>query len=77
MWFQRREVDLKYLAHEENDVVRVVVEEELEHLSCGAATGLAVEFIEPASAADVIKSVAIGLVIDGTKCVVIGQSLLK
>ena len=41
-------------------------------LSCGAATGLAVEFIEPASAAVVVNSVAIELVIDGTKCVVIG-----
>ena len=35
-------------------------EEELEHLPCGAAIGLAVEFIEPASAADVIKSVVTG-----------------
>ena len=39
---------MKYLAH---------MEEELEHLSCGAATGLAIEFIEPVSAADVVKSV--------------------
>ena len=77
MWFQRAEADLKYLAHEENDVVRVIVEKELEHLSCGAATGLAVEFIEPASAADVVKSVVIGQMIDGTKCVVIGHSQLK
>ena len=48
MWFQRAEADLKYLAHKGNNVVWVVVEEELEQLSCGAATGLAVEFIEPA-----------------------------
>ena len=46
-------------------------------LSCGATTGLAVELIKPASAADVVKSVVIGLVIDGTKCAVIGPSLLK
>ena len=34
-----------------------VVEEELEHLSLGAATRLAVKFIKPTIAADVIKSV--------------------
>ena len=44
-------------------------------LSCGATTGLAVELINPASAADVVKSVVIGLVIDGTKCAVIGRTL--
>ena len=57
MWFQRAEADLKCLTRKENNVVQVVVEEELEHLSCGAATRLAVEFIKPTIAADVIKSV--------------------
>ena len=57
MWFQRVEADLKCLTRKENNVVQVVVEEELEHLSCGAATRLAVEFIEPTTTADVIKSI--------------------
>ena len=68
---------MKYLVHEENDVVQVVVKEELEHLSCGAATGLAIEFTEQASVADVVKSVVIGQVIEGTKYVVIGHLQLK
>ena len=51
------------------------MEEELEHLSCGAVTGFTIEFIEPASAADVIKSVVLWLVNDGTKCAVVGHSL--
>ena len=56
MWFQRAKADLKCLTHKGNNVVQVVAEEELEHLSCGAATRLAIEFIEPAVTADVIKS---------------------
>ena len=40
MWFQRAETDLKCLAHKGNDVVQVVVEEELENLPCGTATGI-------------------------------------
>ena len=52
------------------------MEEELEHLSCGAATRPAVEFIEPASAThDVIGFVILWLVTDGTKYAVIGHSL--
>ena len=66
---------MKCLAHKEDDDVRVVVEEELEHLSCGAATRPAFEFIEPASATDVIRFVALWLVTDGTKYAVIGHSL--
>ena len=58
------------LVHKGNNVLQVTVEEELEHLSCGAATRLAVEFIEPASAAAIIKSVVTGLVIDIIKCAV-------
>ena len=53
------------------------MEKELEHLPCGAVTGLAVKFIEPGSTPDVIKSVVIGWVTDETKCAVIGYSLLK
>ena len=68
---------MKYLVHEENDVVQVVVKVELEHLSCGAATRLAIEFIEQASVADVVKSVVIRQVIEGTKWVVIGHLQLK
>ena len=37
--------------------MQIVVEEELEHLSCRAATRLVVEFIKLTIAADVIKSV--------------------
>ena len=67
---------MKCLAHNGDDDVRVVVEEELEHLSCGAATRPAVEFIEPASAThDVIGFVILWLVTDGTKYAVIGHSL--
>ena len=57
MWFQRAEADLKCLTHKGNNVVRIVVEEELERLSCTAATKLVVEFIKLTIAADVIKSV--------------------
>ena len=57
MWFQRAEADLKSLTQKGNKVVQIVVQEELEHLSCGAATRFAVEFIEPTIKVDVIKSV--------------------
>ena len=57
MWFQRAETDLKCLTHKRINVAQIVVEEELEHLSCGAATRLVVEFINLTIAADVIKSV--------------------
>ena len=57
MWFQREEADLKGLTQKGNKVVQIVVEKELEHLSCGAATRFAVKFIEPVIKADVIKSV--------------------
>ena len=48
---------MKCLTQKGNKVVRIVVEKELEHLSYGAATSFAVEFIEPAIKPDVIKSV--------------------
>ena len=57
MWFQRAGADLKCLTRTENKVVQVVVEEELEHVSCGAAIRLAVEFIEPTTTADIIKTI--------------------
>ena len=54
------------------------MEEELEHLSCGATTGFAIESIKPASAATTnVKSVVISLVTDGTKFAILGHSLLK
>ena len=56
MWFQRAEADLKCLTHKRNNVVQIVVEEEMEHLSCRVATRLVVEFIKPTIAANVIKS---------------------
>ena len=40
-----------------NNVVKVIVEEELGYLSRGAAIGIAIGFIEPAFAADAIKSI--------------------
>ena len=40
-----------------NNVVKVIVEEELGHLSCGAAIAIAIGFIEPAFAADAVKSI--------------------
>ena len=57
MWFQRAEANLKYLTHKGNNIVQIVVEEELEHVSCKAATRLVVEFIKPTIAADVFKFV--------------------
>ena len=48
---------MKCLTRKENKVVQVVVEEELEHVSCGAAIRLAVEFIEPTTTADIIKTI--------------------
>ena len=74
MWFQRAAADLKCLAHEGDDDVRVVMEE-LEHLSCGAVARFAVEFIEPASEADVIKSAVLWLETDVTNYAVIRHSL--
>ena len=61
--------------------MRVVVEEELEHLSCGAATRLAVKFIELTITADVIKSVVkteralLRLAADATEYAVIGLAV--
>ena len=57
MWYQRPEEHLKRLAQKGNNVVWVVVEGDLEHLSYGAATRFAAEFIELTSTVDVIKSV--------------------
>ena len=57
MWSQRAEADLNCLTHKGNNVVQIVVEEELEHLSCRAAARLLVEFIKLTIAADVIRSV--------------------
>ena len=76
MWFQKAEADLKCLAYKGNGVVQVVVEKSF-NTFCGAATGLAVEFIKPTSAADVIESIVIRLVTDGTKHVVIGHPQQK
>lgn len=55
------------------------MEEEQEHLSCGAVKGLAIEFNAPSFAADVVKSVVTGqseLATDGTKCAIKGHPLL-